>query len=593
MTDKSLNPTTGNTPSPIPNHLKIVSVAQMQELERVANEGGHPYALMMEQAGKAVADVVAEALPAGQETPVLVLVGPGHNGGDGLVCACYLHDAGYPVRLYIWRRKTDPEDDYQGHFGQLAARGVESLRADEDRDFTVLAEWLHRAAVVVDSLLGTGNNRPVEGDLAALLDQVNDVRTQRKVIADEMAPLQIVAVDCPSGTNCDTGDLYAHAVPADVTVTFAYAKRGHFLFPAANALGQLVVADIGIAPALADHIQTFALAPEYVAPLLPARSRVSHKGSFGKGMAVVGSVNYPGAAFLSCAAMGRVGAGLVTGAVPQPVWVPLATALAEPTWLLLSHELGVINENAVATINEKIGGYQALLLGCGLSHETPTVDFVRSFLTRTRSGRSSALPTNFQAGAGDAGDGEADVHALSTSPFGAIRRRSQLPAAMPSLPPTVIDADGLNCLALIENWSELLPDPVILTPHAGEMARLCGLDITEVRSRAWQLALEKAVIWNAVILLKGPYTAIASPDGRLAVLPVATPALATAGTGDVLAGTITGLLAQGVGPFDAACLGAWLHGRAGEECEEEIGPGGVIASDLLGYLPAVMNELRG
>ena len=584
---------TPNPLRPIPNHLKIVTVAQMQELERVANEGGHSYARMMEQAGKAVADLIAESFPIAEEMPVLVLVGPGNNGGDGLVCARYLHDAGYPVRLYIWRRQTDPQHDYQEHFGQVAARGVESLRADADSDFTALAEWLHRAAVVVDSLLGTGNNRPVEGDLAALLDQVNDVRTERKIATDETTPLQIVAVDCPSGTNCDTGDLYAHAVPADVTVTFAYAKRGHFLFPAANALGQLVVADIGIAPALAEDIRTFALAPAYVAPLLPARSRVSHKGTFGKAMAVVGSVNYPGAAFLSCAAMGRAGAGLVTGAVPQPVWVPVATALAEPTWLLLSHEMGVINENAAATINEKIGGYQALLLGCGLSQENATVDFVRSFLTRTKSGHSSMLPTNFQSGVVQSEEGDAVLQPLAATPFGAIRRRSQLPAATPALPPTVIDADGLNCLALIDNWPELLPQAVILTPHVREMARLCAVELEAVLSQPWQLAQEKAAVWNAVVLLKGPYTVIASPDGRLAVLPVATPALATAGTGDVLAGTITGLLAQGLDTFDAACLGAWLHGRAGELCEEEIGPAGVVAGDLLGFLPVVMNELRG
>jgi len=254
--------------------------------------------------------------------------------------------------------------------------------------------------------------------------------------------------------------------------------------------------------------------------------------------------------------------------------------------------MGVISESAVPTINAKIGEYQALLLGCGLSHETATVDFVRAFLTRTRSGRSSALPTNFQAGSAAVEEGTELFHALPATPFGAIRRRSQLPAATPALPPTVIDADGLNCLALIENWPELLPNPVILTPHPAEMARLCGLEMAEVRARPWQLAQEKAAAWNAVVLLKGPYTVIAGPDGRLAVLPVATPALATAGTGDVLAGTITGLLAQGVEPFDAACLGAWLHGRAGEVCEEEVGPAGVIASDLLGYLPGVMNELR-
>lgn len=577
--------------APIPNHLKIVTVAQMQTIERAANEGGHSYARMMERAGAAVAEVIQENYPNPEETPVLVLAGPGNNGGDGLVCARHLHDAGYPVRVYIWKRQTDPQHDYQEHFGQLAARGVESMRAEADTDFTGLAEWLHRAGVVVDSLLGTGSNRPIEGALADLLGQVEAVRIER-IQDPENGRLTVVAVDCPSGMDCDTGALDKHAVAADTTVTFAYAKSGHFLFPAAGSLGQLVVADIGTALVLAEDVQTFALAPDYVARLLPPRSRVSHKGTFGKALAVVGSVNYPGAAYLSCAAMGRAGAGLVTGAVPQPVWVPMATALAEPTWLLLSHELGVINENAVATINEKIAGYSALLLGCGLTHETPTVDFVRSFLTRTRGGRSSALPTTFQPGAAQAEERDEILHALPATPFGAIRRRSQLPAATPALPPTVIDADGLNCLAQIDSWPELLPDPVILTPHLAEMGRLCGMDVDQVRANAWQLAQEKAAAWNAVVLLKGPYTVIAGPDGRTAVLPVATPALATAGTGDVLAGTITGLLAQGVDAFDAACLGAWLHGRAGEVCEEEIGPAGVMAGDLLGFLPAVMNELR-
>jgi len=587
----------GNHPRPIPDHLKIVTVAQMQALERTANEGGHSYAQMMEQAGAAVAGVIREQFPAAEDTPVLVLVGPGNNGGDGLVCARHLHDAGYPVRLYICKRRTEPEHDYHEHFRHPTARRVESIRAAEDGDCTALAEWLHRAVVVVDALLGTGSNRPIEGVLADLLDQVDDVRRQRQLENDEeRGPLHVVAVDCPSGMNCDDGSLDKHVVPAAVTVTFAYAKTGHFHFPAAGVLGKLVVADIGIAPSLADDIRTFALAPEYVAPLLPVRNRVSHKGSFGKAMAVVGSVNFPGAAYLSCAAMGRAGAGLVTGAVPQPVWVPVATALAEPTWLLLSHEMGVINENAVATINGKIGDYQALLLGCGLSHEDATVDFVRSFLTRTRSGHS-VLPTTFPSESETSSPGnEMDddaARSLSTTPFGAIRRRSQLPASTPPLPPTVIDADGLNSLALIENWPEFLPHPVILTPHPAEMARLCAVDVETVRNQAWPLAQEKAAAWQAVVLLKGPYTVIAHPDGRLAVLPVATPALATAGTGDVLAGTITGLLAQGLDAFDAACLGAWLHGRAGEVCEEEIGPGGVIAGDLLGYLPAVMVELRG
>jgi NAD(P)H-hydrate epimerase len=265
--------------------------------------------------------------------------------------------------------------------------------------------------------------------------------------------------------------------------------------------------------------------------------------------------------------------------------------------------VGVISENAVNLVNQKLSGYSALLLGPGLGQEETTRNFVRLLLARASRAGRSVLPGSFKRLA----DAEASEHEVSqtgehegaegtvSTPFGPMRRSSRLavPDEMPILPPLVIDADGLNNLAQIENWPELLPQAVILTPHPAEMARLCGLESAkEVTARPWELAREKAAAWKAVILLKGPYTVIAHPDGRLAVLPVATPALATAGTGDVLAGTITGFLAQGLEPYDAACLGSWIHGRAGELCEEEIGPAGVLAGDLLPFLPVAMNELR-
>jgi ADP-dependent NAD(P)H-hydrate dehydratase / NAD(P)H-hydrate epimerase len=156
----------------------------------------------------------------------------------------------------------------------------------------------------------------------------------------------------------------------------------------------------------------------------------------------------------------------------------------------------------------------------------------------------------------------------------------------------VLDADGLNCLAKLADWPHLLPSQSVLTPHAAELGRLCQLPVADVLAARWPLARQKAQQWQTVVLAKGPYTVIADPQGRLAVLPIATSALATAGTGDVLAGIIAGLLAQGTPPWQAACLGAWLHGRAGEECTAAIGPAGVIASDLLARLPAVMNALR-
>ncbi len=523
----------------IPNQLKLVSVAEMQAIEKAADAAGHAYATMMEVAGQAVADfVVAQASTA---RSVLVLVGPGNNGGDGLVCARYLQQAGVQVRVYFWKRQTTPEHDYEQHFAKLTTIGVSTLHADADPAFQQLRTWLTETQVIVDALLGTGSNRPITDQLADLLDCV------RAAKAAQPAPL-IVAVDCASGLNCDTGAVDPHAVPADVTITFAYAKHGHYQFPGATITGALTVADIGIAPQLADSVATFLLNAELVGQFLPARPNVSHKGTFGKLMAAVGSRNYPGAAYLSCAAAGRVGAGLITGAVVQPVWNVVAGKLAEPTWLLLPNgeadEAGVIAAGASAVLSQALKGYNTLLLGCGMGQMATTQRFVHDLLEND------------------------------------------------SLPPLLIDADGLNCLAKLDNWPSLLPEQCVLTPHPAEMGRLCNLKVDKVTAQRWSLARQKAAEWQVVLLAKGPYTVIAEPGGRLAVLPVATAALATAGTGDVLSGTIAGLLAQGVEPFEAACLGAWLHGAAGQRCQQEIGPAGVVASDLLTRLPSAMNELR-
>ncbi len=604
----------------IADHTRIVSVAEMQRLEQQTDAVGHSYAAMMEQAGAALAEAIQGSYAGSSTRSVLVLAGPGNNGGDGLVCARHLNDAGHRVRVYLWKRGglQEEEEDDEGHLGKLLARDVQVHSAEEDEDRVQLRAWLDDAEIVVDALLGTGANRPIEGTLADILQQVAGVSRSRLPSARSIGreddsgigsaassetngiranrlPV-VVAVDVPSGLNADSGAIDPATVAADMTVTFGCAKVGQFKFPGAAALGELVVADIGIPSNLTADMRTFFLTPEQVSVFLPTRSRNSHKGVFGKGMAVVGSVNYPGAAFLSCAAMGRVGAGLVTGAIPQPVWVPVSSGLAEPTWILLSHDLGVVNEAAAANVISKLGDYDALLVGCGLGQENVTRGFMERLLRRDHRQRTSALPGAFSPSGSPEVEEEqpaSDPNWPGDSPFGSIRRRDQLPAEAPPLPPTVIDADGLNQLAQLEDWPSLLPADCVLTPHPAEMARLCGFaSAQEVVDNRWDLARERAAAWQAVILLKGPYTVIATPEGELAVLPVATAALATAGTGDILAGAITGLLAQGLSPFQAACLGAWLHGRAGALCEQKIGSAGAIASDLLPLLPEAMNELR-
>lgn len=524
-----------------PTARRLVSVAEMQAIEKASDVAGHTYAAMMELAGRAVATAILARY--GRQT-TLVLVGPGNNGGDGLVCARYLREAGAPVYVYLWKRRIDPEHDYEHHFARLQELGAASAQAEQDPDLDTLSAWLAQSSIVVDALLGTGANRPIEGLLAEVLDTVAAQREARHAV---------VAVDCTSGLDCDTGALSLHALVPDVTVTFAYAKLGHYQFPGAGAVGELEVVDIGISDAAVSgagvDLRTFLITPELVRSWIPKRPRLSHKGTFGKVLLAVGSESFPGAAYLSCAAAGRSGAGLVTGAVPRPIWPLVAGRLAEPTWLPLevqaSDDLaGTLAPSAGAVAAAGATGYTALVLGCGLGNNKATRRFVDQLM------------------------------------------RHALPAA-------VIDADGLNCMALLQGWASRLPAQCVLTPHPAEMARLCQIEVSEVVAQRWSLARQKAAEWGCVVLLKGPYTVVAHPEGWLGVLPIATPALATAGSGDVLAGVIGGLLAQGLEPLAAACAGSWVHGMAGMLCEQEVGPAGVVASDLLPRLPAVLRELHG
>ena len=537
----------------VPRDNRILSVAEMQALERAADAAGHSYAAMMEAAGQAVAHAVMARYGT---APVLVLAGPGNNGGDGLVCARHLHQSGVPVCVYLWQRPTTPEGDTHGHLARLGQLGVPVAAAGDDPAALQLGAWLGQANVIVDALLGTGANRPITGQLAAILDAAHATR--------QRAGHAVVAVDCASGLNCDTGAVDDRALTPDLTVTFAYAKHGHYQFPGAAYVGDLCVVDIGIPAHLAPDAPVFVLDEALIRAWLPPRPAASHKGTYGKLLLAVGSENFPGAASLACAAGGRVGAGLVTGAIPRTIWPIAAARLAEATWLPLpvqetGEQAGLIDGAAAAAlVTQALPAYDALVLGCGLGHNPATRTFVQAVL-----------------------------------------------AAQPAAA-TLIDADGLNCLAQLPTWPKVpltdvrgserdpspLPPRCVLTPHPAEMARLCACTPAEVTARRWALARRMAAAWQCVVLLKGPYTVVAHPHGQLAVLPIATAALATAGTGDVLAGAIGGLLAQGLEPFVAACVGAWLHGAAGLRVAQAVGSMGALASDLLPHLPGVIAAMQ-
>ncbi len=559
--------------------IKIVTVEEMRAIERATDAAGISYAKMMQHAGRAVAEVIKDLL--GEVTlgrRIAVLVGPGNNGGDGLVAARILkEETEAEVGCYLLKARSEDDQVF------VAARdaGVFVAVAEDDQRWRVLKNLVGNADIVVDALLGTGARLPVEGDLKKLVKVISN--SLRYVSSDEDThgdlltwPASsaygggretiVVAVDCPSGLDCDTGELDAVSIPADVTVTFAAVKWGQVNFPGAAAVGDLVVADIGTPDHLKElqAVKAVLVTGTGVGGRLPERPRNAHKGTFGRAMIIAGSVNYTGAAALAGEAAYRAGAGLVTLAVPQAVYPVLAAHLLETTWLLLPHDMGVLNEGALGVFAEEAGEFDALLVGPGLGCEDETATFMRGLLAGGEQIRRGTI--GFVAR-------EQGNAAPSASGY-------TLPAAL------VIDADGLNLLTRIEKWWEFLPPQTVLTPHPGEMARLTGIEREVILENRVSIAAEKAAEWDCIVVLKGAFTAIALPDGQVFIIPFATDALATAGTGDVLAGCIAGLMAQGVASSNAAIAGAYVHALAGQIAKDELGTArSVMARDVLDSLP--------
>jgi ADP-dependent NAD(P)H-hydrate dehydratase / NAD(P)H-hydrate epimerase len=538
--------------------MKLVTVSQMQAIEREADAYGLTYDQMMQNAGQGLANTLLELYAGEEELEVVGLVGPGNNGGDTLVALTALTNEGWKARAYLAKRKKDDL------VKQFVESGGEILSGDGA--FEKLAAAIENADILLDGVLGTGIGLPLKKDVAEVLAQVNDI-----LDGLEETPL-VVAVDCPSGVDCDSGEAAEETIPADVTVTMAAVKQGLVKLPAFEYVGELQVVDIGLPAelkALTD-VQTEVAEAEKVAGLLPERPLDSHKGTYGTALIVAGSVNYTGAAVLAGEAAYRAGAGLVTLAVPSSLHGALAHQLPEATWILLPHEMGNISEGAADPLAKKLERVTAILIGPGLGTQETTRLFVENLISGKMTQRKSAARIGFIHDEGKTSDEKNGT-----------------------LPPLVIDADGLNLLAKIKDWPTLLPSQVILTPHPGEMSTLTGLSKELIQEQRQSIASQYAKSWGHVVVLKGAFTVIAAPDGRMTVIPVASPALARAGTGDVLAGIIIGLRAQGLNAYEAAVAGAWIHAQAGLYASDDLGTtASVMASDVLNSIPDVISDLE-
>ncbi len=536
---------------------RIVTRDQMRGIERAADAGGLSYAQMMENAGRGVAEAILSRWPEVEGKRVSVLVGSGNNGGDGLVAGRHLAERGARVAFYL----VKPRPDSDSNLSRVRETQLLVAVAGDDQRWRVLKNMMASADLVIDAVLGTGFRLPLEGEAQQVLE------VARSAIAAREAKPIVVALDNPSGVDVDSGEAASETIPADRTVTLAAAKTGLLSFPAAGLTGDLVVGSIGLDPELPElqAVRSFLVEPSDIRMWLPARPRDAHKGTFGRALVVAGCLNFPGAAALAGLGAYRVGAGLVTLAVPAPVQAGIVPLLPEATWILLPHDTGVISGEAATVLARELGGCDSLLIGPGLGHEETTREFIARLLGhRGKPGIGFLAP----------GSKEEWAHT--------------------PLPPLVIDADGLRLLTSLDDWPSLLPRQTVLTPHPGEMAMMTGATKDVIQKDRLAFAREWAGRWGQIVVLKGAYTVVASPDGDVFVIPFATAALARGGTGDVLAGAIVGLIAQGLPSLQAAVTGAYLHGLAGEQAADGIGTtASVLAGDVADCLPEAIAAVSG
>lgn len=511
--------------------MHLVTAREMRLIEQAfTKEAGLPSAVLMESAGAAVARSVAERVAAPGR--VLVLCGHGANGGDGFVAARHLAIAGYDVAVWLAGEEGRLDGDAALMWRALQGTGVQIVVWDGRAD--ALADAIRQADVVVDALLGTGASGAPRGRVGAAMSVLAACRPRRGIV---------VAVDLPSGVNADTGEAPPEAVRADVTVTFGAPKWGHFLFPAAALRGDLVVADIGLPPALAERVGVAAriITPEVARAGWPPRPRWSHKGIHGHVLVVGGSRSMPGAAQLAALAALRSGAGLVTLAVPASAAPYVAGRDPEILMWAWPDEDGHFAPDSWQCLEEGSRRYSVLAVGPGVGRWPGGETWLAHLLLR-----------------------------------------------FPG--PVVVDADALAFLGQNLDLLSRRSAPTIVTPHPREMGRLLGREETVAEAARPETARAFVLAHQVYVVLKGAYSLVACPDGRLYLNPTGSSALAKGGSGDVLTGIVAGLVAQ-TGDVRAALLtGVWLHGRAGERAGDPV-PHAPLARDVIACLPEAMAAL--
>ncbi len=511
--------------------MKTLTSAQSKELEQSAVAAGISYFQLMENAGAAAALFMQENLHLGQQHRVAILCGKGNNGGDGFVMARYSSLLGASVDVVLTEGfpVTEPA---RAMFEKIQDTPICILNDMESAENVLAA--LKKADFVVDAIYGTGFHGRIKEPLLPLMKAVGESNAV------------VVSVDMPSGANCDTGAVEGECIKADFTVAFSTLKAGHVLAPARSFCGEVSVLPIGIS---AELIRKQAAALEvtecdFVKPILKPRDPESNKGTYGRLLCVCGSEGMAGAALMSAKAAARCGTGIVNAAVPRSIYGIVASHAAEPVFTLLDYDdKGNLSESSRAALKESLGKASACLIGCGLGRSKGAVEALELVLAQSRV-------------------------------------------------PLIIDADGINILAENINRLSEVKVPVILTPHPGEMARLMRTTVPDVQSNRLAYAKQFAAEHRVILVLKGAGTLIAEPDGKTYLNPTGNAGMAKGGSGDVLAGMVSALAAQGIDLIQAAAGAVYLHGAAGDRCAQKLSQCAMLPTDIIDALPELFLQIE-
>jgi len=511
--------------------MKLVTAKQIRDMDRMAiRERNIPGTTLMLNAAEHIATEAMKHVPAGG--CVAVFCGTGNNGGDGIGAAALLTDKGVSVRTFLIGNEDDLTPDAANMNVRYASLGgsLEPFTPSVD-----LVDYVSSCSVVIDALFGIGLNADLKNDALSAISVINSSRAL------------VISADIPSGVHADTGAVMGDAVKADITITFTFAKPGHFVEPGCIYCGELHVCDIGIPRDLLSLVVSHMYAAVPGDIHLPRRRRDSHKGDYGRALVIAGSVGYTGAPALSARAATKMGAGLVSVGVPKTIYDIMAVKLDEEMpFPLQDDKKGKISANAAGDLLKYINQSDVCLIGPGLGTSNDMTELVQSMISMSEV-------------------------------------------------PIVLDADGLNAIAGNTDILNQASCPLILTPHPGEFKRLGGNlshgtdGSPPDRLRA---ACDFASKHGCILVLKGHRTIIALPNGIAYVNTTGGPAMAKGGSGDVLAGMITALIAQKLPTVHAVAAAVYIHGLAGDMCAAEFGDYCVTASDIIAMLPKAMKEIE-